>query len=106
MEMVRELRACGPPSSSLGAHLLSLRDPKTDQLLDDYQLEAELSTFFGAGEGLGFLPTHVGLCILGSAPASLRLHIDARATLHKKLQHVIVPVPFWKRSQTWTHDAR
>ncbi|KAK9821507.1 hypothetical protein WJX74_005016 [Apatococcus lobatus] len=47
--MVRELRGCGPPSSSLGAHLLSLRDPKTGQLLDDYQLEAELGTFFGAG---------------------------------------------------------
>ena len=79
MEMVRELRACGPPSSSLGAHLLSLRDPKTNQLLDDYQLEAELSTFFGAGEGFAFIPNVVGLSMLDVVPASL-LYMDARAT--------------------------
>ncbi len=49
LEMVHELRGCDPAASSLGAHLLSLKDPKTGQLLDDYQLEAELSTFFAAG---------------------------------------------------------
>ncbi len=48
-KMVQRLRACKPPPSSLGAHLLALKDPATGQALTDGQLEAELVTFFFAG---------------------------------------------------------
>lgn len=49
LNMVRRLRSCSPPASSLGAHLLALTDPATGQPLTDAQLEAELITFFFAG---------------------------------------------------------
>ena len=47
--MVARLRTCNPPASSLGAHLLALKDPATGGPLTDAQLEAELVTFFFAG---------------------------------------------------------
>ena len=47
--MVAKLRTCNPPASSLGAHLLALKDPATGRPLTDAQLEAELVTFFFAG---------------------------------------------------------
>ena len=59
-DMVRRLRTCNPPASSLGAHLLALKDPATGQLLTDAQLEAELVTFFFAG----------GLCCASLSPSA------------------------------------
>lgn len=47
--MVGRLRTCNPPPSSLGGHLLALKDPATGLPLTDAQLEAELVTFFIAG---------------------------------------------------------
>ena len=48
-KLMRDLQSSDPPASSLGAHLLSLKDPKTGQPLNDYQLEAEMALFILAG---------------------------------------------------------
>ncbi|KAK9825238.1 hypothetical protein WJX74_002715 [Apatococcus lobatus] len=47
--MVARLQNCKPAASSLGGHLLALKDPATGRPLTDAQLEAELVTFFFAG---------------------------------------------------------
>ena len=52
LELLRELRGTSPPSTTLGAHLLALKDPASGKPLTDNQLEGELATFFVAGERL------------------------------------------------------
>ncbi|KAK9861611.1 hypothetical protein WJX84_001499 [Apatococcus fuscideae] len=78
-ELIRDLRASDPPSSSLGAHLLSLHDSKTGQLLGDHQLEAELGTFFGAG-------FETSTIAIGWALYSIATHLKVQQKVAAELQ--------------------
>lgn len=56
----KDIQTTPPPPTSIGAHLLKIKDPKTNAPLSDDQLQGELTSTYMAGEAI--IMALSGLC--------------------------------------------
>ena len=50
--LMRDMQKNEPPSFTIGAHLLKIKDPKTNRPLNDDQLQGEITSLYMAGQHL------------------------------------------------------